>query len=215
MNPLEKKFEIIFLNPASLKEYSQNAKIHSQEQIQEIARQIAAFGFDQPIVVDKDQTIIKGHGRTKAALQLGMAQVPVIIQDLSEYEAMAARLGDNKVAEAPWDPEKLKFELGTLQRVGFDTKLTGIGDSMLGGITNPETSETMFGEKAHESVAERKEDYDQSDVRQIILVTDPEGFNEIMGSFSKLQEEFQVETNIEVIEKLVEYYETHRDSKRY
>ena len=65
-------------DPATLTPYSNNAKTHPTEQIDKIAASIASFGFDQPIVVDTDGVIIKGHGRREASLRLGLDQVPVL-----------------------------------------------------------------------------------------------------------------------------------------
>jgi hypothetical protein len=122
----ESKIKVEFRDPKSLTPYSKNAKVHSIEQIDKIAGQIASFGFDQPIVVDKDFVIIKGHGRREAAIRLNLQEVPIVVADhLDEYQAMAARIADNKVADAPWDVDMLKFDLGTLKTHDFDLKLTG------------------------------------------------------------------------------------------
>lgn len=201
------KFEIEWRNPESLVPYPHNAKVHSSTQIEKIAQQIASFGFDQPIVVDPNMVIIKGHGRREAALRLKLKEVPVIVTALDEYQAIAARIADNKVSEAPWDPEKLKFDLGILKLEKFDLSLTAIDLPQIETILNPADSSTMFGSDAHKNVKERKEDYESSEVRQIILVTDPENFEKLMAQFIALQEKFSVETNIEVIERLIAHYE--------
>ena len=108
-----------------IKPYPKNAKKHDAKQIKQVAKSIEEFGFNQPIVVDKSGVIIKGHGRREAAMRLGMSRVPVIVQDLTEHEAMAARIADDKVAESEWDNDFLKFEIGTLSRADFDLGLTG------------------------------------------------------------------------------------------
>lgn len=209
----QNKLSIHWLSPDALVPYVKNAKIHTPEQIDKIAGQIAAFGFDQPIVVDKNNVIIKGHGRREAAMRLGMQSVPVIVSTLDEYQAMAARIADNKVAEAPWDPELLKFDLGTLKMHEFDMKLTGIEDFTLDHILDPPDATKVFeNERMHQSVEERRDQYENTDVRQIILVTDAETFEDLMERFSTLQAEFQVETNVEVVQKLLEHYATHRSS---
>lgn len=120
------KPEIVWKNPESLTPYARNAKTHPTDQVDKIAGQIAAVGFTQPIVVDKNGVIIVGHGRREAAIRLGMKEVPVVVADhLDEHQAMAARIADNKVAESPWDQEMLKFDLGSLSLRGFDMQLTG------------------------------------------------------------------------------------------
>lgn len=122
----EFKPEIFWLDPSELTPYANNSKKHTTEQLDEIAGQISRFGFDQPIVVDKQRVIIKGHGRREAAIRLRLKAVPVIFQDLSEHEAMAARIADNKVAsKTGFDMDKLAFDMGTLERNKFDLKFTG------------------------------------------------------------------------------------------
>jgi DNA modification methylase len=126
----EFKAEIFHLDPSELTPYANNSKKHTTEQIDEIAGQISKFGFDQPIVVDRSRVIIKGHGRREAAIRLRLKSVPVIIQDLSEYEAMAARIADNKVAsKTGFDMDKLAFDIGTLERNKFDLKSTGFDEA--------------------------------------------------------------------------------------
>ena len=91
-----------------------------------VAASIKNFDFNQPIVVDKNGVIIVGHTRYKAAQKLGMTEVPIIrADDLTEEQAKAYRLADNKTAElAEWDFAKLDEELAELDfdmsEFGFD-----------------------------------------------------------------------------------------------
>lgn len=106
--------------------YARNAKTHPKEQIDKIAHQISTVGFLVPIVVDKNLMVIAGHGRLLAAQALGMDMVPVVIADhLTEDQAMAWRIADNKVSESPWDMQLLAFDLKTLETHGLDLQLTG------------------------------------------------------------------------------------------
>jgi ParB/RepB/Spo0J family partition protein len=80
--------------------YTNNAKEHPDSQVKKIASSIKNYGWDQPIVIDAQNEIIKGHGRFQAAQQLGLDTVPVIKrEDLSDAEAKASRIADNKTAE--------------------------------------------------------------------------------------------------------------------
>jgi len=109
--------------------YGENPKEHPQEQVDKIASSIQRFGWDQPIVVDGGGTIIKGHGRYQAAQKLGLEEVPVIEQpDLSDAEARAARIADNRVAESDWDDDLLAVELELLDESDVPTEVTGMGD---------------------------------------------------------------------------------------
>lgn len=127
--PKEQHTTIELMDPKSLTPYAKNQKVHPQEQVDKLAGLIAAFGFDQPIVVDGAGVIIKGHGRHKAALKLGLAKVPVIVRDdLDEYQVMAARISDNKIVSLEYDKDMLAFDVGTLARQeNFNMELTGMG----------------------------------------------------------------------------------------
>jgi len=113
---------------STLKPYERNARVHSDEQIEQIARSIKEFGFINPVLIDEDGTIIAGHGRVMAAGRLGMTEVPVLyVEDLTDEQKKAYVLVDNKLAElAGWDFELLDSELVDLGEVidmsafGFD-----------------------------------------------------------------------------------------------
>jgi len=108
--------------------YTKNAKDHPKKQIEKVAASIREFGFNQPIVVDKDGVIIVGHGRYLAAQALKLDVVPVLEVDLDEERAKAYRLADNKLNESEWDRdiviEELKsMSLEMIDLTGFDSNL--------------------------------------------------------------------------------------------
>jgi DNA modification methylase len=134
-------------DPAALIPYSNNAKTHPTEQVDKIAASIASFGFDQPIVVDGEGVIIKGHGRREASLRLALDKVPVLVRtDLSVAEIKAARLADNRTAQSPWDEELLRVELEALLEEDFDLGLTGFDlaeiDELLAAVEPEQTGLT-------------------------------------------------------------------------
>lgn len=99
-----------------VKPYDRNAKIHTESQVEDLAKVIKSQGWDVPIVVDKDGVIIKGHGRRLAALHLGLKEVPVVVRsDMTEAQVMAARLSDNRVAFGEFDTEMIQDELRAIQ----------------------------------------------------------------------------------------------------
>jgi len=119
-------------DPRELIPYEKNAKLHSAEQIATLAAAIAEFGFDQPIVVDGQGVIIKGHARREASLRLGLVRVPVVVRtDLSPAQVKAARIADNKLAESPWDEALLREELQQLEDQEFALELVGFSDEEL------------------------------------------------------------------------------------
>ncbi len=113
----------------SLKPYPGNARKHNDKQIGKIAASIDRFGFNNPALADKNNTIIAGHGRIEAAKRLGIKEIPVICLDhLTEDEIKAYILADNKLAElAGWDREILAIELQHLTSLDldFDVEITG------------------------------------------------------------------------------------------
>lgn len=114
---------------ASLKPRPDNARTHSQQQINQIAESIRTFGFTNPVLIDRDGTVIAGHGRLAAAKKLALETVPTLcLEDLSEAELRAYALADNKLAEnADWDTEILAGELAHLidLDLGFEVTTTG------------------------------------------------------------------------------------------
>src|SRR5688572_13951386 len=121
--------QLEFLAPGALIPYAGNARIHSAAQIRQIARSIREFGFITPVLADRHNQLIAGHGRLSAAIQLGLGRIPVVrIEHLSESQIRAYRLADNKIAQgASWDDDLLRVELEFLMDVAidFDTDLTG------------------------------------------------------------------------------------------
>lgn len=114
--------KIIDFKIDSLKEYKNNPRFNDAA-VDKVAASIKEFGFKVPIVVDKDNVIIAGHTRLKAAKSLGLDTVPCIIaDDLTEEQVKAFRLADNKTGElAEWDIEKLHEELKALTAFDMDT----------------------------------------------------------------------------------------------
>ena len=124
-----RQLEVVYRATSSLKPDPQNARTHPKRQIQQLVRSIDEFGFTNPVLIDEAAVLIAGHGRLRAAKELGLAEVPTItLHGLSEGQKKALRLADNKIAlNAGWDLEILRLELaeiGTLN-VEFDLSLTG------------------------------------------------------------------------------------------
>lgn len=116
------------LAPEVLIPYAKNAKKHPKKQVEQVAASIKAFGFNQPIVVDKKLVVIVGHGRLEAAKLLGLKTVPVMKLNITEEKAKAYRLADNKLNESDWDMELVVEELkglstSMLDLTGFDRDL--------------------------------------------------------------------------------------------
>lgn len=123
------KLKVENLRIDSIIPYENNAKEHPTEQVEHIANSIKAFGWQQPIVIDKDNIVIIGHGRLLAAKSLNLKTVPVVrAEDLTEDQVKALRLIDNKTNESPWDYSILAEEYKSLTDInltdfGFDPEI--------------------------------------------------------------------------------------------
>jgi DNA modification methylase len=129
---------------ADIKPYESNPR-HNDDAVDAVAASIRAFGFRQPIVVDVDGVILVGHTRYKAALKLGLKEVPVhVAVGLTPAQAKAYRLADNQTATlSHWDEDKLPLELLQLQQMDFDLNLTGFSGDELMRLLGSEQNEGL------------------------------------------------------------------------
>jgi DNA modification methylase len=113
--------------------YPNNPRTHPPAQIAMLAAIMKRRGVDQPIVVDEDFVILKGHGRRLAALQAGFEEYPVVMhRGLSDADKAAMRIEDNQVALlAGWDTKLMTSEIGSLKLAGYDVKLLGFSEVQL------------------------------------------------------------------------------------
>lgn len=122
----EQELNIVYKPIKELEPYKKNAKKHPMEQIERIANSIKEFGFTQPVIVDRNNCVVAGHGRILGAKKAGLKQVPtVMLEELTEEQIKAYRLVDNKLNESEWDDVLLAQELEKLDKeqmklFGFD-----------------------------------------------------------------------------------------------
>jgi len=136
--------------------YAQNSRTHSAHQVNKIADSIKEFGFLNPVIIDKKQGIIAGHGRVMAAKQLELKEVPTIqASHLSEKQKKAYIIADNRLAlDAGWNEKTLLKELLELENQEYDLKLTGFEQSELDKILGNLDAETEGTIKFSEEVGE-------------------------------------------------------------
>lgn len=115
--------KIEYMSIDDLAPYDGNAKLHPQKQVEQIAESIKEFGFNDPIAIDENGTIIEGHGRVLAAQMLGMDNVPVIRLDgLTDEQKRAYTLVHNQLTmNSGFDIEQLQIELGSITSIDMDT----------------------------------------------------------------------------------------------
>ena len=129
-----------------VKPYENNPRDNDRA-VDALAKSIKSFGWQQPIVVDKNMVVIVGHTRLKAAKKLGAEKVPVVIaESLTDEQAKAYRLADNKTGEnAVWDNKKLLEELSS-----FDTK------DLFTGFKTSEIFEDVLDEQDNSPIDENE-----------------------------------------------------------
>jgi len=116
--------------------YVNNARTHSQEQVNKLRSSLREFGFVNPVIIDQDKNVIAGHGRLMAAKEEGITEVPCVLVDyLTEAQKKAYILADNRYAQdAGWDEELLRLEIEALEGMDFDVSLTGFNEDEISDL---------------------------------------------------------------------------------
>jgi hypothetical protein len=195
------------IQTAKLIPYARNAKKHDEQQISKLAGSIREFGFNNPVLIDRDNGIIAGHGRVLAAQKLELDEVPCIrLGHLTDTQRRAYILADNRLAEigGGWDEEMLALEVADLREIDFDLDLVGLDAQRIEEILNPpapELAEVKFNGK---TMDEYKDKYDESVIRQIILVYPLEEFDAVVEAMGKYADQHGLSNNTEVVNHLLE-----------
>jgi DNA modification methylase len=137
--------QVIYRRIDELKPDPANPRRHATKQIRQIAYSIKGFGFNVPILIDRDGNVIAGHGRLLAAKALGWSEVPTLCLDhLSRAQARVFMIADNRLTEiATWDDRLLAQQLKDLSLLGLDfsLELTGFEvpeiDLRIASLDNP------------------------------------------------------------------------------
>jgi hypothetical protein len=195
--------------------------------VEAVASAIKRFGFRVPVLAKSDGTLIDGHLRVKAAKHLGMEEVPVVLcDDLSEADIKALRISINRMAElAEWDTELLSAELEGLaaegiglEDVGFDADaLKSIGVAVLGEhVTTVDhilPAQVLEGGKRGPTPQDEIAAYENSSVRQIVLVMDIKEFEQTMSHLETIKSADQFYTNTEAALEAIKFYGNHLSQK--
>lgn len=128
--------EMKMVSISKLIPYVNNARTHSQEQVNKLRGSLREFGFINPVIIDTDYNVIAGHGRLMAAKEEGIEEVPCVLVDyLSEAQKKAYIVADNRYAQdADWDEELLKLEIEALEGMDFDVSLTGFNEDEIADL---------------------------------------------------------------------------------
>jgi DNA modification methylase len=128
--------EMKMVSTEKLIPYVNNARTHSQEQVNKLRGSLREFGFINPVIIDADYNVIAGHGRLMAAKEEGIGEVPCVLVDyLTEAQKKAYILADNRYAQdAGWDEEMLRLEIESLEGMDFDVSLTGFDEQEIADL---------------------------------------------------------------------------------
>lgn len=114
-----------------IRPYAGNQKEHPEKQVENIATSIREFGFIQPLVLDKENEIVIGHGRFLAAQKLELKTAPVVyVENLTKEQVRKLRIIDNKLNESAWNVEKLKADLDELDFSEFDISFDDLFETL-------------------------------------------------------------------------------------
>jgi len=189
------------LDPESLKPYEQNIKVHTESQVEGIMNSMKKFGFYAPIVVDGKKNVIIGHGRLEASKRLGLKEVPVVKQkNISEADAKALRIIDNRISEVDWDIDNLKLEMDDLKEFNFDDFHVDLED-----LYTPKLQDINID---IDTTDEKMKAYLEGSVKQITLIFSNEEFERTISRMEKAGQELKAESNTEVLLKLLDHYES-------
>lgn len=155
--------QIVEKKITDIKPYEKNPR-KNDGAVDAVANSISQFGFKVPVVIDKDNVIVCGHTRYKAAEKLGLKTVPcVVADDLTDEQIKAYRLADNKVGElAEWDIELLGEELDGI----FDIDMSDFGFDMTDDDDTPPEREDLSGKvgETYEVIIECDNEMEQAEI---------------------------------------------------
>ena len=186
--------------------YARNSRTHSDAQVAQVAASIREFGFTNPVLIDGKNGIIAGHGRILAARKLGLETAPCIrLSHLTENQKRAYVIADNKLAmNSAWDEEMLGLELADLREADFDLGLIGFDNSAIEEFLNPPEPEIAEVINHDKTMAERFENYDESIIRQVILVYTMTEYDAAIEAMGQYAEQHGLSNNTEVVNHLLE-----------
>ena len=146
--------------------YARNSRVHSEEQVAQIAASMKEWGWTNPVLIDEDGGIIAGHGRVMAARKLGYDEVPCMVASgWTDAQKKAYVIADNRLAEmANWDMNQLMDEAQSLMDEGFNIDLVGIDQMLVDAashdfspILEPKTSK---GEVTDDQIQKKQSEID-------------------------------------------------------
>lgn len=165
---------ITYKKISELKPYKNNAKKHPKDQVERIAESIRQFGFTQPVLIDKDNIVVAGHGRILGAKKAGLKEIPTVcMDDLTEEQIKAYRLIDNKLNESEWDFMLLEQEIKGILTDEIDFTFYGFVDD----IVSYSSTKKKTGEYKHKHFLVTFEKEDETNIQKFKRFLNDEGLS--------------------------------------
>lgn len=162
---------VVMIPVRELRPWTKNARTHSKKQLKQIAASIERFGFNNPVLVDRDNHILAGHGRVAAARLMDRETVPCLrIEHMSPEEKRAYVIADNKLAlNAGWDDDILAAELEALSSVDldFDVTITGFSISEIDSLIEDVAPEEPYDPEDDNPVCDAQRRVEPGDIWQL------------------------------------------------
>lgn len=182
-----------------------NVRAHSQRNIQAIAESLMQYGQQKPIVV-KDGVVLAGNGTLEAAKRLGW-DIIACVEFSGEGNKTGYALADNRTAElAEWDFDKLSDQLSLFEnQMELQYLWSSEEVSALKSLDSPSTADSTGM-----TPQERKLIFEANTIKQIVVYLEDSKYKEVMMSFKKIADEYNLPTNTEVVMHLLKTYENNR-----
>ena len=190
--------------------HPQNPNKHSDKQIALLAKVIRHTGWRSPIIVSKKTGfVIAGHGRLEAAKLLEVTEVPIEEQTFkNEAEEYAHLVADNRIAELSNLSADLTLDI--LKKLkeddSYDLELTGYTDDEFEALLDLHLPLSHEGSEEDTSIADKKEVYDNTTLRQITLIYQEEEYEEILEKINEIREAKELETNTDAVTVALQAY---------
>ena len=167
---------------------------------EKVASSIKEFGFQQPIVLDKENVIIVGHTRFEAAKILGLEKVPVVIADLPKNKAKAYRIADNRLnQDSSWDTKLLNLEFNDLINDNYNL------DNL--GFTNDELDTLLLKDSSNADELLNPDNLEQtnefSDIKMVQIFLNPENHEKFNEAIQKIYEKHKIDNISDAVLKAV------------
>ncbi len=190
--------------------YERNPKIHSEQQIQQIADSIREWGWTVPVVIDESGNVLAGHGRLFAAESIGIEEVPcVVASNWSEEQKKAYIIADNKVQEnSSWDFSLLSEEINNLSENGFDLEKLGLSEADINLLQNLSPDEEFKFD--YDDVVPDVSDVSSSEPSkttdgyvEFAVVLSEADKKQLMSQINKVKADYQIESNADALMMIV------------